>query len=187
MKKISNALLRSIFAILLGFVLVLWPETAIIYLVITIGILFILPGVFSVLHYFTRDKSETASKPMFPVEGAGSILFGAWLVITPAFFVNIIMYILGALLVIAGIQQIVSLTQARKLNLVPWGFYLIPFVVLVTGVTILTYPFAAAANTFVIFGVASIFYGAAELLAWYKFKNSLPEVDQKTSTSETGL
>ncbi len=186
MKRISNALLRSIFAILLGFVLVLWPETAIIYLVITIGILFILPGIFSVLHYFTRDKSETASKPMFPVEGAGSILFGAWLVITPAFFVNIIMYVLGALLVIAGIQQIVSLTQARKLNLVPWGFYLIPFLLLVTGVTILTYPFAAAANTFVIFGVASIFYGAAELLAWYKFKNTLPEVDQK-NTSETGL
>lgn len=176
MKTINASILRSLFAIILGFVLVLWPETAIIYLVITIGILFILPGVFSVLHYFTRDKSEeTASTRMFPVEGAGSILFGAWLVITPGFFVNILMYLLGALLVIAGIQQMVALTSFRKWQIVPWGFYILPLLILITGVTILAYPFGAAANTFILFGVASIFYGGFELLNWYKFQKSVKE------------
>ena len=44
MRSINGAVLRSAFAMVLGFVLVLWPEAAITYLVITIGILFILPG-----------------------------------------------------------------------------------------------------------------------------------------------
>lgn len=175
MKTINNSIIRSLFAIVLGLVLVLWPDTAIIYLVMTIGILFILPGVFSVLHYFTRDKSEAGASRMFPVEGAGSILFGAWLVITPAFFVNILMYILGALLVIAGLQQMLALISFRKWQTVPWGFYILPLLILVTGITILAYPFDVMANTFVIFGVASLFYGAFELLNWYKFKKKEEE------------
>ena len=45
MKQINNTLLRSIFAILLGLMLILWTELAILYLVMTIGVLFIFPGI----------------------------------------------------------------------------------------------------------------------------------------------
>lgn len=173
MRTINNAILRSAFAMTLGFVLVLWPEAAIIYLVITIGILFILPGLFAILGYLTRPKNEDGEKAMFPIEAAGSILFGAWLVIQPEFFVNILMYVLGALLVIAGIQQLISLISARKWSHVPWGFYLMPTLILITGVMILAYPFEAVANTFIIFGVTSIFYGACELINWYKFRKRI--------------
>ena len=133
----------------------------------------ILPGLFAILSYFTRPKNENGEKPMFPIEAAGSVLFGAWLVIMPEFFVNILMYLLGALLVIAGVQQLVSLISARKWSNVPLGFYLMPALILITGVMILAYPFGAAANTFVIFGVASIFYGACELINWYKFRKRI--------------
>ena len=60
MKRINNSVLRSAFAMILGFVLVLWPEAAVTYLVITIGICFIIPGIFSLLNYFTREKVEVA-------------------------------------------------------------------------------------------------------------------------------
>ena len=40
MRSINGAVLRSAFAMVLGFVLVLWPEAAITYLVITIGIFY---------------------------------------------------------------------------------------------------------------------------------------------------
>lgn len=170
MKSLNSSILRCLAAIALGLVLVLWPEAAVTYLVITIGICFILPGVFSLLGYFTRDKVEGEPSPMFPIDGAGSVLFGAWLVIMPQFFVSILMYILGALLVIAGIQQIVSLVSARKWSIVPIGFYVIPVLILITGIMILVYPFGAATNTFVIFGVACLIYGISELINWYKFR-----------------
>lgn len=174
MKAISNSILRSVFAIVLGLVLVFWPEAAVNYLVMTIGVLFIIPGIISMLAYFTRDKKADELQPMFPIEGAGSILLGVWLVVMPGFFVNILMYVLGALLVVAGIQQIAVLAMARKWNRVPAGFYLVPALILITGIAILAYPFETAANTFVIFGVASLFYGITELVNWYKFhKRSL--------------
>lgn len=170
MNRVSNSVLRSSLALVLGFVLVLWPEFAVNYVVITIGILFIIPGIFSLLNYFTRSKKDPTTPNSFPIEGAGSILFGALLVSMPTFFVNILMYVLGALLVIGGIQQIVSLISARKWMLVPWGFYIIPVAILITGIIILLYPFGTVATTFVIFGIASIIYGLSELVNSYKFR-----------------
>ena len=74
---------------------------------------------------------------------------------------------------IAGNAAIGALISARKWSNVPLGFYLMPALILITGVMILAYPFGAAANTFVIFGVASIFYGACELINWYKFRKRI--------------
>lgn len=133
MKSLNGSVLRCIFAIVLGLVLVLWPEAAVTYLVITIGICFIIPGLFSLLNYFTREKVEGEPSPMFPIDGAGSILFGAWLVIMPQFFVSILMYVLGALLVLAGAQQLISLVSARKWSTVSYVFYIIPSLILITG------------------------------------------------------
>lgn len=175
MISLNSSILRSLFAVVLGLILVLWPEVAITYLVITIGICFMIPGVFTLLHHFTRKKVEGEPSPMFPLEGAGSILFGACLVAMPGLFVNILMYLLGAILVVAGGQQVASLIAARKWNRVPWGFYIIPILILITGIMILAYPFGAAANTFVIFGVACLIYGLSELINWYKFRKRMIE------------
>lgn len=169
MKKVNNAILRSVFAIVLGLVLILWPEATINYLVIIIGVLFIIPGIISLIAYFTRNR-EAETSSMFPIEGAGSILFGLWLVIMPAFFVNILMYVLGILLIIAGIQQIVSLISARKWTVVPIGYYIIPVLILLAGIIILSNPFQMAANTFMFLGIAIIIYGLYELFNRFHFK-----------------
>lgn len=169
MKQLNNAVLRSIFAILLGLVLILWPETAIHYLVMTIGALFMVPGIISLINYLSRDKRES-SYTMFPVDSIGSLLLGSWLILMPGFFVDILMYLLGAVLIIAGLQQIISLFHARKWSTVPVGFYLLPTLILITGGMIIYNPAAIAANTFIIFGVAMLIYGINELINWYKFR-----------------
>ena len=169
MKKLNSSVVRCVFAIAIGLILVIWPEAAVSYLVMAIGICFVLPGVFTLLNYFTRTTPADEPKPMFPIDAAGSVFLGGWMVIMPNFFVNIFMYLLGILLVVAGIQQIISLSYARRWNHVPLGFYVIPVLILVTGIMILFYPFGAAANTFVIFGVACLIYGITELINWYKF------------------
>ena len=170
MKSLNSSAIRSAFAILLGLILILWPEVAVTYLVISIGVCFIIPGIFSLLAYFTRKRMEGEPDPIFPIDGAGSILFGACLVLMPQFFVNFLMYILGFVLLIAGIQQVYSLIIARKWSIVPLGFYIIPTLILITGIMILAYPFSAATQTFTIFGAAILIYGCSELINWYKFR-----------------
>ena len=127
MKTMNYSIIRCICALVLGVLLVAWPEAAILYLVITIGALFLVPGLFSVFGYLTRGKQNGMS---FPIAGLGSLLFGLWLMIMPAFFVGILMYVLGAVLVLAGISQIVNLSAARSWTVVPGGFFVVPVLVL---------------------------------------------------------
>ena len=44
MKSVNNTLVSSICALIIGTLLVVWPGVAVNYLVITIGVLFLLPG-----------------------------------------------------------------------------------------------------------------------------------------------
>ena len=170
----SNAVLRSISAIVLGLLLMFWPGVALNYLVVFVGILFIIPGVLSIISYFSKQgKGETNKKSvMFPIDGLGSFLLGLWMILKPAFFVSILMYVLGGLFILAGIQQIVTLTAARKYNQVPMVLYIIPVFILISGMVIIANPFGAAATAFIFLGGVSLFYGVTELLGWYKFKKA---------------
>lgn len=170
MRRTNIGILRGVLAIILGVVLVMWPEAAIIYMIMLIGACFLLPGIYSIVGYFLRNKENEVTSPMFPLDGLGSLLLGAWLLIMPHFFVNILMYLLGAVLVLAGIQQIATLIRARKWSIVPYGFYVLPSLILLVGILILVYPMDVMANTLTVFGVATLFYGVNELINWYKFR-----------------
>lgn len=85
MKTMNYSLIRILFALVIGLVLVLWPNTAASYIVITIGVAFLIPGVISLFSFFGRKRSEHEPAPRFPIEGIGSLLFGLWLIVMPEF------------------------------------------------------------------------------------------------------
>lgn len=87
MKSLNYALVGSLCALILGILLVTWPDVAVNYLVITIGVLFLIPGLvglFTYLAMMNRRKAE-APRPVFPIVALGSTLFGIWLIIMPSF------------------------------------------------------------------------------------------------------
>lgn len=172
MKAMNYFVLRSIFALVLGILLVVWPEVAINYLVITIGVLFLVPGLVTLIGYFARNKKDGEETRVFPVAGIGSLLFGFWLMIMPSFFVNILMYILGFILVLGGIQQIASLVSAKKWTYVPFGFYIVPVLLLISGIIVLVNPFSVASAAFIMLGICSIVYGLSELFNGFRFRRS---------------
>ena len=174
----NYSIIRCICALVIGVLLVAWPEAAILYLVITIGVLFLVPGLFSVFGYLIRGKQDGSR---FPIAGLGSLLFGLWLMIMPAFFVGILMYVLGAVLVLAGISQIVNLSAARSWTVVP-------VLVLIAGIVVLFNPFTAAAVPFIILGVSSIVYGLSDLINIIRFRQKkepgMPEIEDITPIEE---
>ncbi len=168
MKTMNYSIIRCICALVLGVLLVAWPEAAILYLVITIGALFLVPGLFSVFGYLTRGKQNGMS---FPIAGLGSLLFGLWLMIMPAFFVGILMYVLGAVLVLAGISQIVNLSAARSWTVVPGGFFVVPVLVLIAGVVVFVQSVYGCHCAFLLYwGVSSIVYGLSDLVNIIRFR-----------------
>ena len=167
MKALNYSVVRGICAVLMGVLLVAWPEAAIVYLVIAIGAMFFVPSLFSLVGYFTKGRQEGA---MFPIVSIGSLLFGLCLMVSPAFFVGILMYVLGAVLVFAGISQILQLFNARSWTQVAVGYYIMPVLILLAGLVVLLNPFAAAAIPFIILGVSSIVYGITDIINLIRFR-----------------
>ena len=52
MKTMNYSLIRILFALVIGLVLVIWPNAAASYIVITVGVAFLIPGVIGLFGYF---------------------------------------------------------------------------------------------------------------------------------------
>ena len=103
MKTMNYSLIRILFALVIGLVLVIWPNAAASYIVITVGVAFLIPGVISLFGYFGRKRPEGEAAPRFPIEGIGSLLFGLWLIVMPEFFADALMFLLGFILIMGGV------------------------------------------------------------------------------------
>lgn len=167
MKTLNHSVIRSICSIIIGLLLVVWPDTAIIYLVIAVGALFLIPGLVSIVTYIMHGRK--AGMP-FPIVSIGSSLFGLWLMVSPAFFVGILMYVLGVVLVFAGISQIVNLMNIRAWAQVSTGYYVVPVLILIAGMVVLLNPFAVASIPFIILGVSCIVYGISDIINRIRFR-----------------
>lgn len=175
MKTMNYALIRILFAIVIGLVLVIWPDAAASYIVITVGVAFLIPGIISLFGFFARKKSEGDPEPRFPIEGVGSLLFGLWLILMPDFFADVLMFLLGFILIMGGVQQIASLSTARHWMPVPGAFYLIPSLILIAGVVALFNPTGVRNTAFIIIGISSLVYSLSELINWFKFMRRRPK------------
>ena len=175
MKTMNYSLIRILFALVIGLVLVIWPNAAASYIVITVGVAFLIPGVISLFGYFGRKSPDGEAAPRFPIEGIGSLLFGLWLIVMPEFFADVLMFLLGFILIMGGVQQIASLSAARRWMPVPGGFYVVPVLILLAGLVALFNPTGVRSTAFIIIGISSLVYAASELLNWFKFTRRRPK------------
>ena len=122
-------------------------------------------------------RAEDGSGRAFPIVALGSALLGLWLIVMPAFFVGILMYVLGALLVLGGIGQLMNFISVRKLTgSVPAIFYVIPVLLLLAGILILVNPFEAAKIPFIVLGASSIVYGLTDLFRIIRYRRKSNQV-----------
>ena len=164
MKGISNSFLRTICALVIGLILVMFPNEAGDYLVITIGVVFLIPSLLSIIGYFAMTAEERQR-----------LLFGLWLIIMPGFFADLLTFVLGFILVLGGVQQIASLSAARRWMPVRVGFYIIPVLILIAGLIALFNPTGVRSTAFIIIGITSIVYAVSELINWFTFTRKRPK------------
>ena len=104
----KRTVVKSIVAIVLGLVLVLWPTEVLNYTVKIIGAVFCVTGIISFL-VSMRDQDERSARGLTSFNGIGSIVLGILLWSMADFFTNMLMYLLGFILIVAGIGQLVNL------------------------------------------------------------------------------
>lgn len=158
--SLSKALaIRGIFSVVLGLVFVAWPGVVVSYLVLALGILLVLGAGIPMI--YAAIKKYPISYGNIP-----GLILGVLLLAFPAFFVSVIMYMLGIILILAGLNQLLSYSAIKRAGgMVPGYYYIFPIIMLVSGIIVLFNPFASLATLFMYFGFVILFYGITEIIA----------------------
>ena len=196
MKILRSSIFRAICAIIAGVLLIKYPDKTVTGLTICIGILFLLSGVFSVVTYIiARNQKKkvydvssqimTEDTPTFPIVGLGSIILGLVLALMPDVFVTYLMYVLGTVMVLGAINQYMTLISLKKIGFVEWGFYVVPSLILLTGLFVILYPMVSVAMPMVVMGCCFVVYGIMELVNAFKYHSVHKKYPQSASSTDT--
>lgn len=179
MKSSSFAVIGCLCVLAVGILLIAYPGVVANYLVVTIGILFLIPGVigmYSCLRTLLKQEEDKRKVVAPLIVSVGSLLFGLWLIIMPQFFIGIMMYVLGVVLVLCGLSQLIRFVSVRQSCHVPFLLYVIPVLEFSVGLVVLFNPFATAEVPFIVLGAAFVVYALTDLLRILRYKAVEKEV-----------
>lgn len=177
MKIFHSSIFRALCAIVVGVLILKYPQDGVTWLTMAVGELFLISGIVALIAYWyarqhsgdyviTDQKGRIISggQPTFPIIGAGSVLLGLVLVIAPGKFVDGLMYVLGGIMILGGIQQLINLSVIRRLGKVSFAFWICPTLILLTGLYVILRPMETATLSLQILGWCSLLYGVTELI-----------------------
>lgn len=175
MEVLRSSLIRAVCSLIVGVLLIQYPDATVTWITVAIGSLFVLSGVISCVAYIVAVRTVSAvdktgayglekrpGKPLLPVVGLGSIILGALLVLKPSFFVSWLMYVLGAMLILGAIIQFMALVSVRRYASFSFFYWVCPSLVLLVGLYVMVKPMESAAMPLVIIGWCSLLYGVTE-------------------------
>lgn len=197
MKLFQSSLFRALCAIVVGALLIKYPDDSVTWLTIAIGILFLLSGIIALIAYVNARKHASeytitdqegriisGSQPTFPIVGAGSVILGLTLALTPGVFIHGLMYILGAIMILGGLNQLMALVSARRLGDVPFTFWIAPSLILITGLFVVLRPMETAEIPLLILGWCSLLYGITEIINSLKIRSIRKLADRQREEME---
>ena len=192
MKIFQSSIFRAVCAIVVGALLIKYPDEGVTWLTVAIGILFLLSGIIALMAYMNAKKHASeytitdqegriisGSQPTFPIVGAGSIILGLTLALTPGVFIHGLMYILGAIMILGGLNQLMALISARRLGPISFSFWIAPSLVLITGLFVVFRPMDSAEIPLLILGWCSLLYGVTETINSFKIRSIRKEADRQ--------
>lgn len=186
-----NLIIRSLSTVAIGVLLLVFREQAMPFIVMCVGLLFLLPALFTLFltfaPVFKRNASHVNSKKVaVTIISTGSLLLGLWMLFDPGFFIAILMWVLGGILLLVGLLQILGLLRVRKKMKISYMLFVIPVLIFLAGAVILFYPFEAASLPFVILGIAAIFSVVSDMINTIfvnnSFRNGATNVDGEVVT-----
>lgn len=178
MKYVQSITFRALCALCVGGLLLAFPDETTRWLVVVVGILFLIPGMVSVVAYFRMRSSSETLRPLFSIVGAGSLLFGLVLILGSHTLMAYMKYVLGAFLLLAGISFIVSMLKVGKYTQVSPFFYCAPVILSMAGLFIffnlteqqLPDGTAVDPGANIIIGISYLGYGLLQMISAIRFR-----------------
>lgn len=166
---------RAIVALVIGLILVIWPDEVKKYIMIILGALIAAVGIVSIiLSYTGKWKSEKV--PLLLLNSIVDIAFGLVLMIFPKFFTSLIMFVFGLILLIFGLGEIINLVRTAKTVRIPWPLYIGPAITLILGIIMFFFPNESGNALFILFGATLLVYSASEFASTYTIRKEMKNI-----------
>ena len=155
------------------------------FIVRLIGLLFLLPGIFGIVTYLLSLFSrKSILRPTFPLMSIGSVFLGVYLEMYPASFVAYLVILLGVILLIAGINQLISMITNRNISPFSWILMLLPLGLIGVGGYCVTHSYEAAETVFKLLGATCIYYALSDMFLTLRAKHYSKIVERERKKAE---
>lgn len=163
---------RGVVAIILGLALVIWPSTIInVVLYLLGGLLLILAAVNLIKYFGCKDKEERETTSL--INGICALVVGLVFLLATRWLVQMVGFILGALLIVLAVMQIVNLIKAGKTIKVDIWLYLFPIATIVLGIICLLGPNTIVKTLAILFGLGIFVYGVSEIVSVNRLRKAM--------------
>lgn len=164
LKKFKNTFMTfSILYIILGVVIIIWPEISARIICNVLGILTLAFGAVKVISYFSKDTSNMT----FGFDLAQGILYiilGIFVLSSPNVVISILPFILGLVIVIDSIIRMQLAVDLKRAQYTKWSTSLILAIITgIFGAILLFNPFAGGMALTIYMGISLVVDGVVNL------------------------
>lgn len=179
-----DALLLAAFDILLGTVVLIFPETTARTLGYLVGVVLILAGAVSMICYLLRDAHQNYYHNDF-LSGLVEIALGCLVLYKVDWIISIVPFIMGLLVLISGCSKLQDVIDMKRMGYGSWtGMLILAIVNVALGVVLMANPFEAAALLFRLMGLALIFSGVTDCVIIFYFAKKIKEYFREIRRAE---
>lgn len=175
----TNVVISAVLCILLGIVLVVWPDISMQIACTAIGAVLLVGGIVRLVQYFVvRDGSMYAQMNL--IMGIVLTVVGVWIVLKPDKVLAIIPIIIGIVIVIHGLNNLQQAVSLCKEKYDKWWVALILGVLTVGfGILLICRPFAALDTVVMLIGIFLIYDGLSDLWIVSRIYRTAKELKQE--------
>ena len=166
----KGRLIFGILAVVIGIIALVYPGGTLKVIIILLGIFALLNGLSILFNAFSQKSKDTHDL----LVGILYVVLGLIMIIASFAFLDELMYILAAFLIIFGLFQLYEMWPIAKDSLKGEKLYnlVIAIIAIVLGIVIIVYPGLAANIVMMIIGAFLIIIGLINLLGAYQMKKS---------------
>lgn len=159
-----NYFISALLTVVVGLVLVLWPELTGKILCYILGGAIILMGVIQTIVFLRGERIGLVPK-FTAVMGLVLIILGIWVCVRPQIVLSIIPVVIGIMMVVHGIMDLQYTVDIKNTGVQRWWIALIAAILtLAIGVFLILQPFLAFELTMMVIGFGLLYDGISDLI-----------------------
>ncbi len=177
MKKFrADMMLSALFSIVMGVILVAWPETTLDIICKAIAIILIVMGAAELVSYFWNKITYSLSG----ILGLVVLLIGIWIFVKPQSVLSLIPIVIGVILAVHGVQDLkVAFDTKRNGYTKWWSMLLMAIISLALGIICIVNAFGMVTLTMQIIGIALVYDGISDIWIVYKVSKVAKEMKEE--------